>query len=157
MECKKYLQRHIQYLSHMVQNIKGKFTFSFNFKHAALFYCRHKYFIFIYDPSLKCYLGCWLCTRPGPMVLRCSIKYKVAPGEPGHSTAHFQHRALNCRPPSGVVLPEFEINQQRNRVDVTYGLGNLEEKWNLLLLLLYKTYMVLRILIFDQNLHSFSL
>ena len=63
-----------------------------------LFFTADKYFIFLYDPSLKCYLGCWVCTMPGPMVLRCSIKYKVAPGEPGHSTAHFQHRALNCRP-----------------------------------------------------------
>ena len=78
---------------------KRKFPFSFNSNMRLYFTADIIYFIFIYNPSLKCYLGSsWLCTRPGPMVLRCSIKYKVAPGEPGHSTAHFEHRALNCCP-----------------------------------------------------------
>lgn len=36
----------------------------------------------------------WLCTRPGPMVLRCSIKYKVAPGD----QAIVQHTAANIGP-----------------------------------------------------------
>ena len=53
----------------------------------------------------------WLCTRPGPMVLRCSIKYKVAPGD----QAIVQHTAATSGlklPLSGVMLLIFEINQE---------------------------------------------
>ena len=98
LECKKYLQRDTSNIFLIwFRTSRGNLLF-LSILNMRLFFTADKYFIFLYDPSLKCYLGCWVCTMPGPMVLRCSIKYKVAPGEPGHSTAHFQHRALNCRP-----------------------------------------------------------
>ena len=105
MEWKKWHIYHETYpitFSNGKASSRGNFLFLSIQTCGSIFYCRHNIFylyFFIYYPSLKCYLGSsWLCTRPGPMVLRCSIKYKVAPGESGHSTAHFEHRALNCCP-----------------------------------------------------------
>ena len=65
-----------QYTQYMGRCFKTKRTslFSYDSKCGAVLYCRHKYFIFIYYPSLKCYLGSALGLVPWYCDVALSIK-----------------------------------------------------------------------------------